>query len=307
MLTKIGKDPAHKHDWLKIHGVLGAIGSYEFVFNAHLMLEVLSYTDELSQSLQKRDQDIINAMSLVGMAKRRLQKLREDGWEGFQAMVNSFCKKHIIKVPMPDARYVPYARSPRCYPKQTIADHYRREVFIGFIDSIRQELDNRFDEINMELLICMSALNPVDAFAAYDRNKVLKLAEFYPNDFSQADLMRLGFQLDNFIDDMRQDDRFTDLQNLGQLSMKLVETKKSELYKLVYLLLKLVLLLPVATASVERVFSAMNIVKTNLRTTMGDQLLNDCLVTYIEREIFKKVTDDDIIKLFMAAKTRRVV
>jgi hypothetical protein len=88
--------------------------------------------------------------------------------------------------------------------------------------------------------------------------------------------------------------------------MKLVETKKSELYKLVYLLLKLVLLLPVATASVERVFSAMNIVKTNLRTTMGDQLLNDCLVTYIEREIFKKVTNDDVIKIFMAVRRRRV-
>jgi hypothetical protein len=153
----------------------------------------------------------------------------------------------------------------------------------------------------------MSALNPINAFASYDRNKVLRLAEFYPNDFSQADLLRLALQLDNFIDDMRNDDRFTDLQNLGQLSMKLVETKKSVLYKLVYLLLKLVLLLPVATASVERVFSAMNIVKTYLRITMGDQLLNDCLVTYIEKEIFKKVKDDDIIKLFMAATTRRVV
>ena len=53
--------------------------------------------------------------------------------------------------------------------------------------------------------------------------------------------------------------------------MKLVETKKSELYKLMYLLLKLVLLLPVVTASVERVFSMINIVKSNLRTTMGDQ------------------------------------
>jgi hypothetical protein len=130
---------------------------------------------------------------------------------------------------MPDARYVPYARSPRCYPKQTIDDHYRREVFLGVIDSIRQELDNRFDEINMELLMCMSALNPINAFAAYDRQKVLKLAEFYPYEFSQADLVRLAFQLDNFIEDMRKDDRFTNLQNLSQLSMKLVETKKSEL------------------------------------------------------------------------------
>jgi hypothetical protein len=65
-------------------------------------------------------------------------------------------------------------------------------------------------------------------------------------------------------------------------------------------------LLPVATTSVERVFSPMNTMKTNLRTTMGDQLLNDCLVIYIEREIFKKVTDDNVIKIFMTVRRRRV-
>jgi type IV secretory pathway TrbL component len=70
-------------------------------------------------------------------------------------------------------------------------------------------------------------------------------------------------------------------------------------------ILQILVLLPVAT-SVERVFSAMNTMKTNLRTTMGDQLLNDCLVIYIEREIFKKVTDDNVIKIFMTVRRRRV-
>jgi len=50
---------------------------------------------------------------------------------------------------------------------------------------------------------------------------------------------------------------------------------------MVYKLLKLALLLPVATASVERVFSDMNVVKSNLRNKMSDQWLNDRLVTYI--------------------------
>ena len=45
------------------------------------------------------------------------------------------------------------------------------------------------------------------------------------------------------------------------LSNKLVDTKKHEFYGLVYLVLKLALILPVATASVERVFSALCLVK----------------------------------------------
>jgi len=86
----------------------------------------------------------------------------------------------------------------------------------------------------------------------------------------------------------------------------IVETKKHTKYDIVYKLLKLVLILPVATASVERVFSSMNYVKNKLRNRMGDQYLNDCLVTFIEREFFLQVKDSDIIKRFQAMKDRRV-
>ena len=60
----------------------------------------------------------------------------------------------------------------------------------------------------------------------------------------------------------------------------------------------LVLILPVATASVERVFSSMNYVKNKLRNKMGDEYLNNCLVTFVEREFFDQVKDQDVINLF---------
>ena len=152
----------------------------------------------------------------------------------------------------------------------------------------------------------MSALNPLNSFASYDALKVMRLAEFYPMDISSTYLIRLEFQLANFIDDMRQDDRFRNASNIGELSIMLVATKKHVLYDLVYLLIKLILMLPVATTSVERVFSAMNLVKNKLRTTMSDDRLNDCLVTFIERDVFMKVSEDDIVDAFMAMQKRRV-
>uniref|UniRef100_A0A0A9BHB4 HAT C-terminal dimerisation domain-containing protein n=1 Tax=Arundo donax TaxID=35708 RepID=A0A0A9BHB4_ARUDO len=158
----------------------------------------------------------------------------------------------------------------------------------------------------MQLLICISALNPLNSFASYDKDQLINLAKFYPKEFATTDLTRLSFQLDNFIDDMRSDNRFNDLKTLGELSVKLVETQKHLIYNLVYLLLKLVLLLPVATASVERVFSAMTFVKNKLRNRMGDQLLNDCLVTFIERDMFLRVSVDDVIKRFQSMGDRRV-
>ena len=46
--------------------------------------------------------------------------------------------------------------------------------------------------------------------------------------------------------------------------------KKNVSYLLVYSLVTLSLILPVATATVERVFSAMNIIKNRLRNQIGD-------------------------------------
>ena len=57
-----------------------------------------------------------------------------------------------------------------------------------------------------------------------------------------------------------------------------------------------------ATASVERVFSSMVLVKTKSRNKMGDIVLDDCLVTFVEQDIFFEVNEDDIIKIFMSLR-----
>ncbi|XP_004986856.1 zinc finger MYM-type protein 1-like [Setaria italica] len=308
VLVDLGDDSTYKDDWTKIHFVTGAFETFEFVFFAHLMYIILGYTNELSECLQRREQDILNAVSLVNVAKKRMQELRSNGWDNFLERVTSFCDKHGVDVPAMDGDYVPYGKSARKSRarKQTNDDHFRREVYIGVIDQISQELDNRFDEINMELMSCMAAFNPSNSFESFDAQKLRRLAKFYPKDFSNNNLLRLELQLDNYIDDIRKDDRFKGLDNIVDLSFKLVQTKRHKVYDMVYELLKLVLLLPVATASVERVFSAMVLVKTKLRNKMGDSLLDDCLVTFIERDIFFEVDEDDIIETFMSLRKRRI-
>jgi hypothetical protein len=46
-------------------------------------------------------------------------------------------------------------------------------VYIGVIDRIHQELENRFDEVSIELLLCMSVLNPSNSFASFDKKSTL--------------------------------------------------------------------------------------------------------------------------------------
>jgi hypothetical protein len=71
-------------------------------------------------------------------------------------------------------------------------------------------------------------------------------------------------------------------------------------------LIRLVLTLPISTATTERAFSAMKLVKTRLRNKMGDDFLRDCLVIYIEKEIAIKFTTETIIDDFDEMSQRRV-
>ena len=60
-------------------GLLKYFYTFDCAFYLHLMLHILGLTVNVSLTLQQKDQDILNAMSLVESTKRELQKLRDDG------------------------------------------------------------------------------------------------------------------------------------------------------------------------------------------------------------------------------------
>ena len=126
----------------------------------------------------------------------------------------------------------------------------------------------------------------------------MRLAQFYSKEFSAGQRMVLENQIETFIIDMRSSKKFQELQGLGQLAKKMVEIKRNLVHPLVYLLVTLTLILPVVTATMERPFSAMNIVKNCLRNRMGDQWMNDNLVTYVEKDILKTIDKEAILQRF---------
>ncbi|KAL0005160.1 hypothetical protein SO802_012721 [Lithocarpus litseifolius] len=85
-------------------------------------------------------------------------------------------------------------------------------------------------------------------------------------------------------------------QGVSELAEKLVNTRKHEIYPLVYLLVKLALTFLVATATVERSFSAMKYTKNVLRNRMRDQWMNDCLIVCIERNVACSIDNETIMQ-----------
>ena len=64
-------------------------------------------------------------------------------------------------------------RSNRNVEESTNLHYYHVEMFYAVIDSQLQELINRFNEVNMELLLYMVCLDSVNSFSTYDKTKLL--------------------------------------------------------------------------------------------------------------------------------------
>ncbi|ESQ50249.1 hypothetical protein EUTSA_v10002181mg [Eutrema salsugineum] len=212
-----------------------------------------------------------------------LQKLRDDGWDDFVAKVYSFSEKNETEMTNIEDEFVD-SRKPRTKTGITNLHHYKVDCFYTVLDMQLQEFNDRFDEVNSELIVCMASLILIDSFRQFDKSKLVRLAELYPDDFSFVEWRSLDHQLDIYLDNVQKDDRFTNLESLGDLARVLVETRKHLSHPLVYRLLKLCLILPVTTETVE----------------------NDCLVCFIEKHVLETITNETVIKRFQNMSERRV-
>lgn len=52
--------------------------NFDFAVTLHMIKNVLGISNELSHALQKKDQDILNAMNLVNIRNEQLRIVRDD-------------------------------------------------------------------------------------------------------------------------------------------------------------------------------------------------------------------------------------
>ncbi|KAK9677246.1 hypothetical protein RND81_11G130500 [Saponaria officinalis] len=255
--------------------------SFEFVLVLHIMIQILGITDDL-----------------LSNTKILIQKLRDDGWENLLQQVLLFCNNHDIEVPNMEDHYI-YGRRRFRQPKYRVTNlhYFRYDVFIAAIDSQLHELDFRFNDEMIELLSLSSSLDPKRKFQNFKADDIYKLvSKFYPSDFTEQGKLNLKSQLDLFLLEIKEHPQLDSLKSISDLCRWLAETEKGEIYYLIdRLAVRLVLTLPVSTATAERAFSAMKLIKTALHS----------LIVYVEKGIAKEFDIDSIMDEFASKKDRR--
>ena len=151
-------------------------------------------------------------------------------------------------------------------------------------------------------------MTPDDNFRLWKPEEVYKLADIYHADIPSDQRPALKVEVGSFVEYIRTHPTLSTLtmNGIGQLAIELNKNKAHLVFPLIYKLIKLVLTLPVSSATAERSFSAMIIIKKRLRTKVGDQFMMDLMSVYIEKDISKYVTVEAIVERFKAMGPRRV-
>ena len=111
LLEVIADEGSSSEQKFEANNLLGTIQCFDFVFTLYWMKAILGITNDLSKALQRRDQDIVNAMALEKICKQMLQMMRDEGWDTFYGEVSSFCEKNKIVVPDMDDTFIARGRS----------------------------------------------------------------------------------------------------------------------------------------------------------------------------------------------------
>ncbi|KAI3692292.1 hypothetical protein L6452_32106 [Arctium lappa] len=187
--------------------------------NGFSRTQATEVTDLLSRALQKKDQDILEAVSLVRGTKQLLQHFRETGFEPLLKKMYSFCEANGIKsLDMADR----YSKNGRQRTNITNRHYYEFDIFNTVVDMQLQEFGDRFSEVSTELLKNIAALSPCDSFSQFNVSDLLKLSELYPYDFSRMERIALEKQLNMYYVIVRQDERFADLSDISELARLMV-------------------------------------------------------------------------------------
>ena len=107
------------------------------------------------------------------------------------------------------------------------------------------------------------------------------VCNFYKDDLSKQQLQAQLPLLKSFVD--ASDDMELTIHNLVELLSKLSPAQRIA-YSNVWILLKLLLVMPATNATSERSFSALRRIKTYLRTTMTQVRLNSLMVLHIHSD-----------------------
>ncbi|XP_044751693.1 52 kDa repressor of the inhibitor of the protein kinase-like [Coccinella septempunctata] len=266
-----------------------AICTFPFIVNLFILSQMLSTTHSLSETLQKKNIDLSQAISNITTVLDLLSKQRSNAEQTFKPLyeqVKTIASKLFVTEELP--RFCRLQTTRNNVPYTTEEEYYRRAVYVPYLDDFCEALRERFQS-HKDTIISLQNILPQFCIRT-DITSLEAALKLYEPDLSFNDIVRSEFKL--WQEKWKQERP----EVLPKTAISSLENCDKDLFPNIYILLKILAVLPVSVATVERTFSSLRRLKTYLRNSTSENRLNGLALLSIHRDI--TVSDEEVLDKF---------
>ncbi|XP_062599060.1 52 kDa repressor of the inhibitor of the protein kinase-like, partial [Saccostrea cucullata] len=255
---------------------LAAILRFEFIIALVVAEHVLSSTVALTNYLQKKDIDLLEAVTEAKVVIRRLTDERNDisVWDALYGRATEIAAEHDLQPCVP--RRAGRQQHRENHPLNNPSDYWRVSLYLVFLDHLVNEISSRVTKNEERFLISYLLPAKLQDLTA---DVTDRLYNAYKSDLTSKV---------EFVDEIT---RWRIRWNLAGTDtgpnkiIDLLNKTNKDIYPGIFCVLSIFLTMPVSSASSERSFSAMRRVKNYLRTTMGDERMSNLSLLHVQRHM----------------------
>uniref|UniRef100_A0A8C8A234 TTF-type domain-containing protein n=1 Tax=Oryzias sinensis TaxID=183150 RepID=A0A8C8A234_9TELE len=280
------------------------LGSYRFQICTVVWYMVLSNINKTSKLLQSPTMQIDVAVSLIEKTKTMLLEYRKTGFAEAQLMAKERCGKMNVEAVLKE-KHLRNTKRQFNYeaPDECITNALNRlevSFFNIVVDTAIQSVQDRFDTITN----VRDKFSVLYKFPTMDEKTLTKNCEVLGDALTDGNLSDLDWR--ELINEIRNLPNLPDGMTTFEHLCYLQEKQLTDLYPNFWVGLRIASTIPVTVASAERSFSKLKLIKTYLRSTMGQERLSGLAMISINHQLGKELDYADIINDFAAAKARRM-
>lgn len=288
-------------------GLITSVRCFKFLLSLYALTPVLEAVNSVSELLQSSTTDILTAQQQIRTLGGELRRLRSDNIWGEAISTATTMAKHLnVNAELPEERQRKLPRkldeNPANAAIMSPMERMKINFYFGVIDKLIVEIDERFPPE----LTDFAFLEPNNFGACDAEIRVRKLACRY-NMFTIGVDKQTGrnvmFDPNTAVTQWRLAHQFiTPGSKLSDVYKALPKT-----YIHLPFLYKVLLTLSVTTASVERSFSKLALVKSKLRSTMSQERLEALLLSAVEKDLLLGLKDANLAAAFATKADRRML
>ncbi|XP_073151891.1 uncharacterized protein [Henckelia pumila] len=272
-LANKSEDPKMKSEAESL--ALHELENFEFLLGVVIWYKLLYAINTVSKFLQSENMDIDVAVKLLEGIILFLEEFREDGYD--KAMVEA--------------------------KEMASTEYFRINYFLFIVDQARFSMTTRFEKFQKYEELFGFLFN-LERLQLTDDEVLLRSCKNL-----ESSLTHRGCS------DISGDDLFSELTFLKCSLPREAKTtidvvnylkKMDGCFPNAQIAYKILLTIPVTVASAERSFSKLKLIKTFLRSTMSQEILNGLAMLSIEKEVTERLDYTDLISIFSSKTVRRV-